>query len=393
MNPSGLNLSANCGDSQQRADQNFTILNESNAFMRLPGKINGIATTLNGPPAIGEHLAGELWNDASGGQWLCVVAGTPGTWRQIGIPVFSSVPSGTFPAGYLSIRSDDNYTQKVWDGAAWVNVFLPWTLTTTFTRTLLDDTDASTARATLGAASQSDLNAHTGNTSNPHVVTKSQVGLGNVDDVQQLPYSATTAFSRNLLDDINAATARTTLDVPSTTDLSNHTSNTSNPHSVTKTQVGLSNVDNVQQLPYSSTTTFTRSLLDDTDAATARATLGVPASSDLSSHTGNTSNPHSVTKSQVGLGNVDNLQQLPYSSTTTFSRSLLDDTDASSARSTLGLGNAGGVSDSSVSTTQTPGSTYGTTEQTMLSNLKADVGNISSQLNDLLTKLRNLDLI
>lgn len=30
------------------------------------------------------------------------------------------------------------------------------------------------------------------------------------------------------------------------------------------------------------------------------------AASDLSSHTGNTSNPHSVTKSQVGLGNCDN---------------------------------------------------------------------------------------
>jgi len=34
------------------------------------------------------------------------------------------------------------------------------------------------------------------------------------------------------------------------------------------------------------------------------------ARSDLSSHTGNTSNPHSVTKAQVGLGNVDNTSDL-----------------------------------------------------------------------------------
>jgi hypothetical protein len=33
---------------------------------------------------------------------------------------------------------------------------------------------------------------------------------------------------------------------------------------------------------------------------------GSASDSDLSNHTGNTSNPHSVTKSQVGLGNVPN---------------------------------------------------------------------------------------
>lgn len=41
-------------------------------------------------------------------------------------------------------------------------------------------------------------------------------------------------------------------------------------------------------------------------AAAARTNLGVPATTDLTSHTGNTSNPHSVTKAQVGLSNVDN---------------------------------------------------------------------------------------
>lgn len=37
------------------------------------------------------------------------------------------------------------------------------------------------------------------------------------------------------------------------------------------------------------------------------------AESSLSSHVANTSNPHSVTKAQVGLGSVDNVQQLPMS--------------------------------------------------------------------------------
>ena len=57
-------------------------------------------------------------------------------------------------------------------------------------------------------------------------------------------------------------------------DVPGHIANKSNPHEVTKTQVGLSNVDNVKQAPYT--------------------------------HVSDKANPHGVTKAQVGLGNVDN---------------------------------------------------------------------------------------
>jgi len=77
-------------------------------------------------------------------------------------------------------------------------------------------------------------------------------------------------------------------------DLTAHTGNTSNPHSVTATQVGLGNVDNTSDA--------------DKPVSTAQqAALDLKADdADLTSHTGNTSNPHSVTAAQVGLGNVDN---------------------------------------------------------------------------------------
>ena len=50
----------------------------------------------------------------------------------------------------------------------------------------------------------------------------------------------------------------------------------------------------------------TNNLSDVTNAATARGNIGAAAAADLTSHTGSTSNPHSVTAAQVGLGNVDN---------------------------------------------------------------------------------------
>ncbi len=77
--------------------------------------------------------------------------------------------------------------------------------------------------------------------------------------------------------------------------ISTHTADTDNPHSVTASQVGLGNVDNTADTD-KPVSTATQTALD----AKADET-------DLTSHTGNTDNPHSVTKAQVGLGSVANI--------------------------------------------------------------------------------------
>lgn len=93
---------------------------------------------------------------------------------------------------------------------------------------------------------QTALNTHTGNKSNPHSVTKSQVGLGNVPNVatnDQTPtYSdATTLATLSSGEKISIAFAKIKLAI---TTLINHLANKSNPHGVTKSQVGLGNVEN-----------------------------------------------------------------------------------------------------------------------------------------------------
>lgn len=93
---------------------------------------------------------------------------------------------------------------------------------------------------------QTALNKHTGNKSNPHSVTKSQVGLGNVPNVatnDQTPtYSdATTLVTLSSGEKISIAFAKIKLAI---TTLINHLANKSNPHGVTKSQVGLGNVEN-----------------------------------------------------------------------------------------------------------------------------------------------------
>lgn len=76
-------------------------------------------------------------------------------------------------------------------------------------------------------------------------------------------------------------------------DFISHKGNTSNPHSVTKTQVGLGSVDNTSDANKPVSTKQATAIADAKSA-------GTTAQDNLKTHTSNTSNPHKVTASQVG---------------------------------------------------------------------------------------------
>lgn len=135
----------------------------------------------------------------------------------------------------------------------------------------IDGLEAIIGNQTTNKANQADLTGHINNQNNPHNVTKQQVGLGNVANVEQA----------------------------SKQDFNNHTTNRNNPHSVTKAQVGLGNVTNVEQA----------------------------TKQEFNAHTTNRNNPHGVTKSQVGLGNVDNVRQASYESVEALKREFQEHED------------------------------------------------------------------
>ncbi len=152
---------------------------------------------------------------------------------------------------------------------------------------------------------------HVSNKTNPHNVTKSQIGLGNVPNVSTNEQTPTYTEASNL-------TALTSGEILSMAfgklkkavgSLISHLSNTSNPHSVTKSQVGLGSVPNVSTNNQTPTYTEASSLTALTSGESLSTAFGKlkKAVGSLISHLSNTSNPHSVTKSQVGLGNVPNV--------------------------------------------------------------------------------------
>lgn len=82
------------------------------------------------------------------------------------------------------------------------------------------------------------LDAHIGNKSNPHKVTKAQIGLGNVQNLApaDMPVSAAQATA---IADAKAAGTK------AQTDLNAHANRRDNPHNVTRAQLGLATTDQV----------------------------------------------------------------------------------------------------------------------------------------------------
>ena len=162
-----------------------------------------------------------------------------------------------------------------------------------------DNPNSATAMQKQITENKSAIDTHIKNTDNPHNVTKTQIGLSNVDNTSDADKPISTATQKALdlktnLGDFNA-----------------HIQNTENPHKVTASQVGLGNVPNVATNDQTPTYTVANKISNLINGEKLSVAFGkiAKAISDLINHIADTSNPHKVTKSQVGLGNVSNYDQ------------------------------------------------------------------------------------
>ena len=82
------------------------------------------------------------------------------------------------------------------------------------------------------------------------------------------------------------------------TKVNNHIANKSNPHTVTKTQVGLGNVNNTSDADKPVSTAQATAIADAKAA-------GTTAQTSINSHAGRKDNPHTITRAQLGLATTD----------------------------------------------------------------------------------------
>lgn len=98
--------------------------------------------------------------------------------------------------------------------------------------------DEAATRAQADTTVNAKVDSHIGNKSNPHGVTKAQVGLGNVNNTSDANKPVSTAQATAIADAKAAGTK-------AQTDLNAHANRRDNPHNVTRAQLGLATTDQV----------------------------------------------------------------------------------------------------------------------------------------------------
>jgi hypothetical protein len=168
------------------------------------------------------------------------------------------------------------------------------------------DVGASTPASTteLLPTGDGDLTAHTSNTSNPHSTTKTQVGLGSVENYAIASQAEAEAGSSDVKYMTPLKTAQA-ITIQAGAALTTHTSNTSNPHSTTATQVGLGSVSNFAVASQAEAVAGTSAVKYMTPQRTQQA-IDAQVGTAANTHYSDQNNPHFVNQSQVGLGNVQN---------------------------------------------------------------------------------------
>lgn len=371
------------------------VTNDAQVKRSEMGTSNGVAT-LNDLGQVPAHQLPSFVDDVVD---VYATYDKSDTGKLSNIKLFSDIDKSiaiTGESGKTYIDVEGLY-QFRWTGSMFVALGTP---------TVIGDVPGTAFDGARGKALETSVNSHISDTSNPHQVTKEQVGLGNVDNTSDLnkPISTATQSALNnkvdkvtgkslvsnsqitkleglddqdtltskIADAKKAGTDASSLATQNKNTIDNYTINgqkiSTNPN-LSKNDVGLSNVTNEAQIPLSQRgiangvatlddagkvpssqlpsyvddvleyntydsfpetgesgkiyidkqtnkqyrwggtayTEISKSLaLGETSSTAYPGDKGKQTTDTLNSHVGNTSNPHNVTKAQVGLGNVDN---------------------------------------------------------------------------------------
>lgn len=159
-------------------------------------------------------------------------------------------------------------------------------------------------RQAIEAVALSALTAHTGDLNNPHQTTKAHVGLGLVQNYQLASQAEAEAASSNARY-MTPLRVREAVDALVGTAFTAHVGNLNNPHQVNKGHVGLGSVQNYGVAAPTDATTGTSNVLYMTPLQTRNA-IAAFAGNKIDAHAADFNNPHATSKTHVGLGLVQN---------------------------------------------------------------------------------------
>lgn len=252
------------------------------------GKITAGAGISKSKDTIAIALGASSGLDTTSGLVLSNTGVSAGTYRSVTVDVKGRVTTGTNPttlSGYgITDAQASDPTLTALAGvttaadqiiyATGSDTFATTSLTST-ARSLLDDTSTSAMRTTLGVAIGTDVQGYDATLAALAGVTTAADKLIYASGVDTFLTTDLTSTARTLLDDTSTSAMRTTLGVAIGTDVQAYNAALASIAGLTTVADRMIYTTAANTYAVTTITSFGRSLVDDADASTARTTLGL----------------------------------------------------------------------------------------------------------------------
>ena len=229
----------------------------------------------------------------------------------------------TASGNYLYATASDVYTTGV---------------ITSFGRSLVDDADATTARTTLGLVIGTDVQAYDAKLQS--ISTLNMAADNYLYAASSSTFSAGViyTFGRNFLSNTDSSGAQSTLGLVIGTNVQAYDAGLTSIAGLTTAADRYIYTTANDVYTTGAITTFGRSLVDDADASTSRTTLGLAIGTNVQAYDAGLTSIAGLTTAADRYIYTSANDVYTTGTITTFGRSLVDDADATTARTTLGLG-------------------------------------------------------
>ena len=229
---------------------------------------------------------------------------------------------------------------------------------TSFGRSLVDDTDSTTARSTLGLVIGTNVQAYDAGLQSIAGLTTAADRYIYTTALDTYATGTITSFGRSLIDDADSTTARSTLGLVIGTNVQAYDAGLQSIAGLTTAADRYLYTTALDTYATGTITSFGRSLIDDADSTTARSTLGLVIGTNVQAYDAGLQSIAGLTTAADSFLYTTALDTYATGTITSFGRSLVDDTTASAARTTLGVSKT--IAFFTASDNQPPSSSFAT---------------------------------